>query len=306
MKQCRRFRPFVEELEGRLLLSAGYGLPGAGAFAFEDLAGGNGSATAAHHQSAGTATPLAPSATGSTNWSGYSVTSGKNTVTSVSGTWKVPTVTASANPQTYSSVWVGIDGFSSSTVEQIGTEQDVINGTKVYDVWWEMYPTNYEQVITTQTTSTGATIKGSSFAISPGDTISASVVYVGTNARGLQLFKLTIADTTKGEFFTTTQAQSSRQNSRVSRSSAEWILEAPTVGGGQSAVANFSPATFTSASATINGATGPIDDGSFSPSSGTQANLYSIDMVSQSGATLDQVGGLTDSGSSSSFTITYG
>ena len=51
----------------------------------------------------------------------------------------MPTVSGSG--PTYSSVWVGIDGYSSNTVEQIGTEQDVsANGKTSYYAWYEMYP----------------------------------------------------------------------------------------------------------------------------------------------------------------------
>ena len=35
-------------------------------------------------------------------------------MTAVSGTWKQPTVTANGATTAYSSVWVGIDGYSSS------------------------------------------------------------------------------------------------------------------------------------------------------------------------------------------------
>jgi hypothetical protein len=75
----------------------------------------------------------------STNWAGYAVqTSGKkpsnDVVTDVKGSWKVPTVTASTDGKAYySSIWVGIDGYSSSSVEQIGTEQDAkADGTTAY------------------------------------------------------------------------------------------------------------------------------------------------------------------------------
>jgi hypothetical protein len=40
----------------------------------------------------------------------------------------------------YSSAWVGIDGYSDNTVEQIGTEQDWIWGRAIYYSWFEMYP----------------------------------------------------------------------------------------------------------------------------------------------------------------------
>ena len=53
-------------------------------------------------------------------------------------------------------------------MEQIGTEEDVVNGVTEYAAWWEMYSSGKgqpEQVIT------GMTIK-------PGDSISASVKYI--------------------------------------------------------------------------------------------------------------------------------
>jgi len=57
----------------------------------------------------------------SSNWSGYAVTAGRSTVTDVKGSWIVPPVSCSGSNQ-YASLWVGIDGYNSSTVEQIGTD----------------------------------------------------------------------------------------------------------------------------------------------------------------------------------------
>ena len=84
-----------------------------------------------------TPTPTPPPNTGavtSSNWSGYAVATNlsnpqANSVSAVSGSWIVPTVTGSSRGTTYSAVWVGIDGYSDSTVEQIGTEEDVVNGS---------------------------------------------------------------------------------------------------------------------------------------------------------------------------------
>jgi len=77
--------------------------------------------------------------TSSTNWSGYAVETNftrpqSGAVTDVIGTWKVPTVVAT--PQdSYSATWVGIDGYSSNSVEQLGTEHDSIGGKAVYSAW---------------------------------------------------------------------------------------------------------------------------------------------------------------------------
>src|SRR5262249_10307797 len=85
----------------------------------------------------------------SSNWSGFSVTSGKGEVNSASGAWIVPAATcgtAENDTSGYASFWVGIDGFSSNTVEQIGTDSDCVslNGRTTSDptyyAWFEFYP----------------------------------------------------------------------------------------------------------------------------------------------------------------------
>ena len=105
------------------------------------------------------------------NWSGYAVpldTSGTtDTFSDVQGTWTVPTVTGVTGntSATYSSMWVGLDGYTDGTVEQIGTEQDWTGRAQSNYVWFEMYP------------NAGYEIEG--FPASPGDSISAQVKYVG-------------------------------------------------------------------------------------------------------------------------------
>ena len=213
----------------------------------------------------------------STNWSGYAAetnltTPASNAVTQVSGSWNVPKVTGKTNA--YSSVWVGIDGYSSNSVEQLGTEQDTSrSGATTYYAWWEMYPNPSVQI--------------TSLTISAGDSISASV----TNNSGA--FTLQITDNTTGKSFSTIQTATPQA------SSAEWIVEAPSSFSGVLPLANFGTATFSVAQATINGTTGAIDNASWQNTS--------IDMVTNSGTVIDQTSGLTDTGSpiTSSFSVTY-
>ncbi|HMF20192.1 MAG TPA: G1 family glutamic endopeptidase, partial [Gemmataceae bacterium] len=133
-----------------------------------------------------------PSTYVSTNWSGYGVESPNFTnpaghvVNGVSAKWTVPTV-SNNNSFGWSSTWVGIDGFSSNTVEQIGTEQDtaltsLYYGMPQYYAWIEMYPA-YPVAL---------------FTVSPGDTITASVVYTGPagDTTSNSPFLLTITDVT--------------------------------------------------------------------------------------------------------------
>src|SRR5467141_4046937 len=79
------------------------------------------------------------------NWAGYVAATDlsvplKHSVTDVRGSWRVPTVVSSRTQDTASAIWVGIDGNSDRTVEQIGTEQDWTTGAPVYYAWFEMYP----------------------------------------------------------------------------------------------------------------------------------------------------------------------
>jgi hypothetical protein len=149
----------------------------------------------------------------STNWSGYADTgSGYKSVTA---NWTEPTGKCTSTQQ-LAAFWVGIDGFSSSSVEQDGTLIDCSSGTPEYFTWWEMYPTNDIQVV-------GESVKA-------GDSISASVVRSGTS------YKLSVTDsTTSGNSFSTTQTCSGT----CANSSAEWIAEAPSGSSGILPLANF-------------------------------------------------------------------
>jgi hypothetical protein len=211
----------------------------------------------------------------STNWSGYAVNSGNGSVTAVSGSWIVPTVSGTGT--TYSSAWVGIDGYNSSSVEQTGTEMDVINGKPQYSAWYEMYP------------SFPVTLNMS---IKPGDTMTASVTYNTTSG----IFTLAIKDVTQNESFSTNQSGPS-----LARSSAEWIVEAPSSNTGVLPLANFGSVTFTNAQATIKNTTGVIDNAAW------QSQVYQINMT-KGGTTIASTSDLTDSGSplSSAFTVAFG
>ncbi len=186
-----------------------------------------------------------PGASNSTNWAGYAVTTSAGAVTQVKASWIEPKIqgTCPSRSYQYSAFWVGIDGYNSKTVEQIGTDSDCQGGTAYYYAWYEFYP------------------KGSvllSMSISPGDTISAQVKYASGS------FKVSITDHTTGATFSHSQAVSS-----AARSSAEWIAEAPSSSSGILPLADFGTSHFgkdaTSVTGTctakISGHSGPI--GSF-------------------------------------------
>jgi hypothetical protein len=196
----------------------------------------------------------------------------------VAGTWQVPSVSAASSGRGYVATWVGIDGWSSPTVEQIGTESDVSGGGQgTYYAWYEMYPG--------PSVTLNLTIK-------PGDTISAQVSYTAASRQ----FTLQISDVTQNHSVSVTKAGANAQ-----RSSAEWIVEAPSSGVGPLPLANFGSQTFTSARATISGTTGAIDNAKWS------GKVGQINMTDQFGNSLDTTSGLTDSGSpaTSGFTVKF-
>jgi Peptidase A4 family len=94
----------------------------------------------------------------SSNWSGYALTG--SGYSSVTAHWVVQAASRS-HKATYSSEWVGIDGFSNSSLIQTGTESDYYNGAAHYDAWWEILPAA-ETVIP-------------SIVVSPGDQMSAKI-----------------------------------------------------------------------------------------------------------------------------------
>jgi hypothetical protein len=152
----------------------------------------------------------------SSNWSGYAVTG--SAFKSVTGKWTV-TAVASSRKATYSSEWVGIDGYNNSSLIQTGTESDYYNGSAHYDAWWEILPAS-ETVIPT-------------ISVKPGDVMTASISQGAGSS-----WTITITDTTTGKSFTTTRTYTGPQTS------AEWIEEAPTVGGRVAPLANYRLATF--------------------------------------------------------------
>ncbi len=189
----------------------------------------------------------------STNWSGYAATG--RTFTSVASSWTEPTGTCSSGSQ-YSSFWVGLDGYNSNSVEQTGTDVDCSGRTAQYYAWYEMYPAASVEINHT---------------VRPGDKISASVTYAGSNS-----YTLKIADSTQGWTYST-----SKKLSGAPRSSAEVITEAPccTARGGILPLADFGKVSYTGS--TANGST----LSSFSPTE--------ITMVSASGKQEDSTSALS-------------
>ncbi|HEY2442680.1 MAG TPA: G1 family glutamic endopeptidase [Streptosporangiaceae bacterium] len=134
----------------------------------------------------------------STNWSGYAVTGG--TFTTATASWTQNTITCtSGDGSTDMSPWVGIDGFSSNTVEQTGSSGDCNGATPNYYAWYEMFPRNV--IIINKT-------------VQPGDKFTGTVTHTtGTS------YKLVLQDITQGWTNTVTKSINAKDNS------AEAIME---------------------------------------------------------------------------------
>jgi hypothetical protein len=198
--------------------------------------------------------------TSSTNWAGYAANG--STYTSVSTTFTQPSVNCSKGDG-FSSFWVGLDGFSSNSVEQTGTEADCSGGVASYSAWYEMFPAfpvNYSNTVR------------------PGDTITATVTYSGSNK-----FVLKLSDSTQGWSHSTTKTLRN-----AARSSAEIIAEAPSDSNGPLPLDDFGKATFKSIK--VNGA-----------SLGSTAST-SINMVDSAGATQATTSSLSGG---NSFSVTW-
>ena len=217
----------------------------------------------------------------STNWSGYAVLSSLSSptngfVNSVTGSWVVPTVISNSSQDSYVATWVGIDGYKDETVEQIGTEEDSVNGVQNNYAWVEFYP------------SPSRIIRG--ITVHNGDVFTASVTYEGGS-----LFAMMITDLTTGQSYSRTY------NAFAQRQSAEWVVEAPSSSSQVLPLGNFGTVNFSNAQFTDNSGTTYAIDGQ------GPGTYEAISLDDPSGGSAEP-SGLVDSAypnGTTSFTVTY-
>lgn len=186
----------------------------------------------------------------STNWSGGVVyaPAGQSFVW-VEGDWVVPAVSApTENQWYYCATWIGLDGDGSGDVCQVGIESAAYwSGTSVitqYYAWTEWFP-EPEYPIT-------------NFPVSPGDMITALLCA----QPGAGATKATVYLTNRTTGASTSLSFTAPAGTTLSGNCAEWITEAPGVGGQQSSMADYGEVFFsiceaeTSGSVTVDGGTG--------------------------------------------------
>lgn len=169
--------------------------------------------------------PAAPTGPGqSSNWSGYNATGG--TFTAVSGSWTVPQVTA-ASGSGADATWVGIGGVTSHDLIQAGTDATVAGGRVRYTAWVEMLPAGSQQVPLVVSPATRSAWRSPSRPMEPGRSPSRTW--------------------TTGKSYQVTETYAS------SRSSAEWVEEAPSSGRRVVPLDDFGTVQFQAASAVKDG-----------------------------------------------------
>jgi hypothetical protein len=224
--------------------------------------------------------------TRSANWAGYAAHGSHVSFHRVFGAWRQPAATCTAGTATYSSVWVGLGGYSqnSSALEQIGSEADCrASGQVVSSVWYELVPAPSRNIRMT---------------VAPGDYMTASVTVNGPDVH------LQIADVTRRTSF-----QRTVHVSQLDVSSAEWIVEAPSECSSNAscqelALANFGSAQFSRATVVKTGGYhGSITDRRWSTTKITLATSGRGFIANPATAATAAPSTLTAGGSA--FTVTY-
>jgi len=162
---------------------------------------------------------------GSTNWSGYALNRGNGAFRSVSASWTQPKAQCKGVAgHKLAAFWVGLDGFSSPSVEQTGADSDCRGKNPAYYGWYEMFPAP-------------PVLFGTK--LNPGDHMTASVTF-----RGARTYTLVLRDITRGWTHTIVKNEAG-----LSRSSIEVITEAPSSVSGVLPLADFGTVRFTGAKA---------------------------------------------------------
>jgi hypothetical protein len=147
----------------------------------------------------------------SLNWSGYAVTPGGG-VTAVHSAFTVPA--AGLVPPGFAATWAGIGGYNTSDLIQAGVAENSLPSNPLfgpqYYAWYELLPA-------AETPISGCS-GDSSCSVRPGDQVSVSIANAGGSAWNISM-------TDSGHW-----SWSKQVSYGSSESSAEWILEAPTVG----------------------------------------------------------------------------
>jgi len=170
----------------------------------------------------------------SPNWSGYEEDNGSGAAndTAVSGTFTIPYLYQADPVNSWMSEWVGIDGFlnNNQNLIQAGiAEYQSSPGVFKYFPWWEILP------------APATNVDASFPKMIPGDTVTVTIQQVSGTS-----WDITIDDVTQSE--NVTFPETYNPSTGTTETSAEWIVEAPTVSGSTTQLADYTPTGFTNLS----------------------------------------------------------
>jgi hypothetical protein len=151
----------------------------------------------------------------SSNWAGYidTPTSSSGVYTSISGSWKIPTISASQS-DAVASQWIGLGGVSSTDLLQMGSIEQEGNGQPIAEVFWEKLPDVAQNVMS----------------VPIGSTVTVNISKASSSTWNLT-FSATL-QTGKTQTKTITENLDSSYDGGVG-TSAEWISEDPSNANGQ-------------------------------------------------------------------------
>ncbi|HEY5434705.1 MAG TPA: G1 family glutamic endopeptidase, partial [Candidatus Limnocylindrales bacterium] len=180
----------------------------------------------------------------STDWAGYAVSSTSTPFTCVEATWTQPSVVCRGSGLAAVAFWVGIGGVGQAGLVQAGTQTQCDQGTPTIGAWHQSLPR--------EPYATGADLP-----VAVGDRVHAQVLLVGRSS-----YALTLENLTTGASFSVTST-----NGILDPTTAEWIVEAPTVGCPKrctiTSLPDFGTVTLSDVSTTIDGINGPLDAAGF-------------------------------------------
>lgn len=143
--------------------------------------------------------PSSLAAATSDNWSGYVAVG--TSYTGASGTFDVPNLSRYVAAST-ASEWVGVDGWSNSTLVQTGVNEIPLGGSvTLFEPWWQVVPGPQEL-------ATGIMVR-------PGDRVTGRVEEVSAGR-----WSISLMDDTNGDSFSIVKTYPGPATS------AEWVVEA--------------------------------------------------------------------------------
>lgn len=154
----------------------------------------------------------------SSNWSGYAIQSKPGSFRQISASWVVPRIKPGRIDK-FSSAWIGIDGFDNPFLIQTGTEHDTQGGKPSYYAWWEILPAPETRI---------------NRRVCPGDLMHARIAKL----RAANQWLIVLKNKTKGWTFRKVVTYTGPA------STAEWIMEAPSLNGETTRLANYGKIRF--------------------------------------------------------------